>query len=126
MERITTILPRESARLDAEQLERLYTTLGEVEADNVLSRAMEEMALRIEQSEKLFDAGNSSEMRRTICSLIRIADQVGMHTVSRVSGDVLVCLDRGDWISLGATFARLVRCSDQSLTAIWDLQDITV
>ena len=52
MERITTMLPRESARLDAEQLERLYTTLGEVEADNVLSRAMEEMALRIEQSEK--------------------------------------------------------------------------
>lgn len=71
MERITTILPRESARLDAEQLERLYTTLGEVEADNVLSRAMEEMALRIEQSEKLFDAGSSSEMRRTICSLIK-------------------------------------------------------
>jgi hypothetical protein len=126
MERITTMLPRESARLDADQLEKLYTSLGEVEADNVLSRAMEEMAIRIKQSEKLYDAGASEEMRRTICSLIMIADQVGMNTVSRVSGDVLICLDRGDWISLGATFARLVRSSDQSLTAIWDLQDITV
>lgn len=48
MERITTILPRESARLDAEQLERLYTTLGEVEADNVLSRAMEEMCSAVQ------------------------------------------------------------------------------
>ena len=120
------MLPRESARLDADQLEKLYTSLGEVEADNVLSRAMEEMAIRIKQSEKLYDAGASKEMRRTICSIIRIADQVGMNTVSRVSGDVLICLDRGDWISLGATFARLVRSSDQSLTAIWDLQDITV
>lgn len=46
------MLPRESARLDADQLEKLYTSLGEVEADNVLSRAMEEMAIRIKQSEK--------------------------------------------------------------------------
>jgi len=120
------MLPRENARLDAEQLEKLYSQLGEVEADNVLSRAMEEMAIRIKQSEKLYDAGTASELRRTIRSLIRIADQVGMKTVSRVSSDVLTCLDRGDWISLSATFARLVRSSDQSLTAIWDLQDITV
>ena len=46
------MLPRESARLDADQLEKLYTSLGEVEADNVLSRAMDEMAIRIKQSEK--------------------------------------------------------------------------
>ncbi len=126
MEHVTRMLPRESARLDAEQLEKLYVTLGEVEADNVLSRAMEEMAIRIKQGETLYEAGSPVELANTMRSLVRIADQVGLNTVSRVASDVLICLERGDWIALGATFARLIRCSDQSLTAIWDLQDITV
>lgn len=126
MELITTMLPRESVRLDAAQLELLYTRLGEDEADNVLCRAMEEMAIRIKQSEKLYSAGASQELRKTVHSLVAIADQVGLNTLSRVSSDVIVCIDMNDWVALGATFARLLRSSDQSLTAIWDLQDVTV
>ena len=66
MEQITTMLPRESVRLDAEQLELRYTKLGEDEADNVICRAMEEMAIRIKQSKKLHAAGATLELRRTI------------------------------------------------------------
>lgn len=113
-------------RLDAERLEMLYTKLGEDGADNVLCRAMEEMAIRMKQSEKLYAAGSLREMRKTVHSLIAIADQIGLQTLARVSGDVVNCIDAGDWVALGATFSRLVRSSDQSLTAIWDLQDVTV
>ena len=126
MELLTTLTPRESVRLDAERLELLYNKLGEDNADNVLCRAMEEMAIRMKQSEKLYRAGTVKELRKTVHSLIAIADQIGLQTLARVSTDVVACIDFGDWVALGATFSRLVRSSDQSLTAIWDLQDVTV
>ncbi|MGH1576768.1 hypothetical protein [Planktotalea sp.] len=119
-------MPNEHVRLDAERLELLYSQLGEDSADDVLCRAMEEMAIRIKQSEKLYQAGSVRELRKTVHSLIAIADQIGLQTLARVSGDVVICIDREDWISLGATFSRLTRSSDQSLTAIWDLQDVTI
>lgn len=119
-------MPSEHVRLDAERLEVLYNKLGEDGADDVLCRAMEEMAIRIKQSEKLYRAGSVKELRKTVHSLVAIADQIGMQTLARVSGDVVNCIDSGDWVALGATFSRLVRSSDQSLTAIWDLQDVTV
>lgn len=126
MEQVTTLRPSERVRLDAEQLELLYSKLGEESADEVLCRAMEEMAIRLKQSERQFSSGNTCDLRKTVHSLIAIAEQVGLMTLARVSADVVNCIDRGDWIALGSTFDRLVRCGDRSLTAIWDLQDVTV
>jgi len=126
VKQVTALKPSEHVRLDAERLEVLYTKLGEEEADNVLCRAMEELAIRIKQSERLFSAGAYKELRKTVYSLIAIADQVGLQTLANVASDVTCCIDKGDGIALGATFSRLVRSSDQSLTAIWDLQDVTV
>lgn len=119
-------MPSERVRLDAEQLELLYTKLGEDGADEVLCRAMEEMAIRLKQAERLYQAGSIKELRKTAHSLIAIADQIGLSTLARVARDVVGCIDSGDWVALGATFGRLVRSGDQSLTAIWDLQDVTV
>lgn len=126
MEQLTTIIPSESVRLDSERLELLYSKLGEDGADNVLCRAMEEMAIRVKQSEKFYRAGSVKELRKTVHTLIAIAEQIGMQTMARVAKDVITCIDIGDWVALGATFSRLVRSSDQSLTAIWDLQDVTI
>lgn len=126
MEYITTILPHEHVRLDQQRLETLYVKLGESGADDVLCRAMEEMAIRFKQCEKMYRAGSSKELRKSVHSLIAIADQIGMQTLARVAQDVTFCIDSGDWVALGATFSRLMRSGDQSLTAIWDMQDLTV
>jgi hypothetical protein len=126
MQSITTLAPMERVRLDPDRLEVLYTRLGEDGADNVLCRAMEEMAIRLKQSEKLYGAGASGELRKTVHSLISISDQIGLDTLADVARDVVTCIDSGDWTALGATFARLIRTSDQSLTAIWDLHDVTI
>lgn len=126
MKQVTTIVPSEKIRLDSDRLDMLYSKLGDENADDVLCRAMEEMAIRIKQSEGMYRAGAMRELRKTVHSLIAIADQIGMQTLARVAQDVVNCIDSGDWVALGATIARLMRSSDQSLTAIWDLQDITV
>ncbi|MEM9579926.1 MAG: hypothetical protein AAF891_04505, partial [Pseudomonadota bacterium] len=75
---------------------------------------------------KLYRAGASCDLRKTVHSLVGIGDQIGLQTLARVAEDVTSCIDSGDWVALGATFARLVRSGDQSLSAIWDLQDVTV
>jgi len=126
METVTKMEPRECVRLDAGQLELLYAKLGEVSADDVLCRAMEELAVRMKQSEKYYSVGAAKDLRKTAHSLISIAEQVGLKTLARVAEDVVTCIDMNDWIALGATFARLLRISNQSLTAIWDLQDMTI
>lgn len=123
MEHVISFLPNEDVRLDPERLELLYNKLGEEGADNVLSRAMEEMAVRIKQCERMHKAGSSRELRKSVHSLIAISEQIGMQTLADVAEDVTRCIDSGDWVALGSTFARLVRTSEQSLTAIWDLQD---
>ncbi|MEP5152440.1 hypothetical protein [Planktotalea sp.] len=126
MEQLITFMSNELVRLDSERLELLYNQLGEDSADNVLCRAMEELAVRVKQSEKLYGAKNTMELRKTVNSLTAIADQVGLQALAQVAQDVVNCIDAADSVALSATFSRLIRCSDQSLTAIWDIEGITV
>ena len=57
---------------------------------------------------------------------IAIAEQIGMDVLARVAGDVTYCIDRKDTVALAATVNRLMRTGEGSLTAVWDLQDITL
>jgi hypothetical protein len=49
-----------------------------------------------------------------------------MHVLARVASDVIETIDACDRVATAATLARLIRIGEQSLTAIWDLQDITI
>lgn len=126
LEQVTILVPVDRVRLDSEQLEILYRRLGEDGAENVLCRAMEEMAIRLKQAQSLYHAGALAELRKTVRTLVAMAEQVGFNTISRVSQDVVICIDTGDSVALGATLSRLIRSGEKSLTAIWDMQDITV
>lgn len=100
--------------------------MGHAGAEDVVCRAMEELALRMAHCDRLFRAQDMAELRKSSRSLIAIADQVGMHLLARVAGDVTNCIDSGDTVALAATLGRLMRTGEGSLTAIWDLQDITI
>ena len=49
-----------------------------------------------------------------------------MNTLARVAGDVTRSIDAGDLVATSATLTRLVRIGARSLTAVWDLQDLSV
>ena len=87
---------------------------------------MEELALRLSHCSRLHTAESFEELRKCARSLIAIADQIGMHVLSRVAADVILSVDMNDRTSIAATLSRLLRIGEQSLTAIWDLQDITI
>ncbi|SEF58419.1 hypothetical protein SAMN05421751_102109 [Jhaorihella thermophila] len=122
---LLTLRQVETVRLDPDRLELLYSQMGEAAADDVICRAVEELAIRLTRTEQQWRNGDWHEMARTARSLIAIADQVGMTKLARIAGDVVQAARAGDSAAVGATLFRLIRVGERSLTAIWDLQDLS-
>ena len=120
------IRPTEQVNVDQDCLGLLYTQLGEVGAEDVVCRAMEELALRMSHSKKLHQAQDRAGLRKSVHRLIAIAEQIGMALVAQVAADVMACIDAEDDVATAATLSRLVRSGERSLTAIWDLPDLTI
>ncbi|MFC4671340.1 hypothetical protein ACFO5X_22500 [Seohaeicola nanhaiensis] len=123
---VLDLVQSETVRLDPDRLHGLYLQLGEAGAEDVVSRAIEELAVRLAHCERLWRSHALGDLRKSARSLIAISDQVGMTTLARVAGDVTCAIDSDDHIALGATLFRLMRIGERSLTAVWDLQDISV
>lgn len=117
------IEPMESVRVDHTRLSTLYAQLGQTGAEDVVCRALEELALRFAQCEALYRSGDMVGLRKSTRSLVAIADQVGMSALSKVAQDVTDVVDQGDRVAVAATLSRLLRVGERSLTVVWDIQD---
>lgn len=126
VEQVTRLLQAETIRLDQEQLGALYAELGESGAEDVVCRAIEELAVRLSHCERHWRDKDYTALRKSARSLIAIAEQIGMTALARVAGDVTIAADNGDFPALSATLFRLVRIGERSLMAVWDLQDLSV
>ena len=123
---ISHLRQTESPALDHDQLGALYAQLGAIAADDVLRRTMEELALRLTQAEKHYRDQDFSALRKNVHLLISIAAQIGMCKLSMVADDVVTAIDQTDDIAIAATVFRLIRVGERSLSAMWDLQDLTI
>lgn len=123
---ILELAQTEIVRLDQDRLQALFVQLGEVEAENVVCRAIEELAVRLAHCERLWRTGETDDLRKCARSLAAIADQIGMSTLTRASRDLTNAIDSADGPAIGATLFRLIRTGERSLTAVWDLQDMSV
>ena len=121
---VLELMQVETVRLDQDRVESLYHQLGESGAEDVICRAIEELAVRLAHCEQLWRKDMAEDLRKSARSLIAIAEQIGMTTLARVAGDVTNAIDAQDPAALGATLCRLMRIGERSLTAVWDLQDI--
>ena len=126
MEHYTLLKQTEHVRLDQDRLGELYVQLGESGAEDVVCRAMEELAIRLAHTERLYRQNHTDDMRKSVRSMIAIADQIGMKSLASVARDVTHCIDCGDKTALAAVLARLLRIGEGSLTAVWALQDVQI
>ena len=126
MEQVTLLAMKEPVQLDADKLEELFEQLGDSAAEDVVCRAMEELAVRLAQTERLYRAGKVPDMRKCVRSLGAIATQIGMSALTRVANDVVSCIDSCDANALAAVLQRLLRTGESSLTEIWDIQDMSI
>jgi len=112
--------------MDPAQIETLCQDLGPHAAEDVVCRAMEELAQRLCQVQDLALSGTKMEMHKVLRSLAAIALQIGMTSLARVAQDVMTCIDYGDVVAEAACMARLARTGERSLTQLWDLNEFTV
>ena len=57
MDQVRILAQEERIRLDSDQLHSLYEQLGDVGAEEVVCRAMEELAVRLSLIERLYRQG---------------------------------------------------------------------
>jgi hypothetical protein len=126
LEQVTILQNEETVRLNQDRLGALYDRLGAPGAEDVVCRAMEELAARLSHLDGDYRAGRWAEMRKGARALAAIADQIGMDTLAGVGRDVTACVDLGDRVALAAVVARLFRSGERSLTAVWDMQGLSV
>ena len=112
----------EAISIDEHQLGALRSQLGNSGAEDVICRAMEELALRISRCSDLFQAGEEAALRKNARSLISIAEQIGMYTLSKVAEDVTNCIDCKDQTAIAATLSRLIRTAETSLNQVYEHQ----
>ncbi len=122
---ICQLVQDEPANLDHAQLGTLYSQLGALGAEDVVRRAMEELALRLSHAERLYRENELPELRKSVRSLVAISEQIGMRKLARVANDVSNSIDQCDDVALASTLSRLLRVGERSLTAIWDMQDMS-
>lgn len=126
MSNVTRLRLSEHVQVDHDRLDALYSEMDHNAAENVVCRAMEELAVRMAHCDRLYRSADLEGLHKAARSLIAIADQIGMGVMARVAGDVAICAKTGNAVALAATMSRLMRTGEESLTAIWDLQDVTI
>ncbi|WP_417250420.1 hypothetical protein [Celeribacter sp.] len=123
---VRKLRPDAAVTVDRERLDQLYVRLGTSGADGVVSRAMEELAVRLARVAKCHEKGDLAELRRAARSMVAISEQIGMMTFAAVAKDVSGLALTDDGTALAATVERLTRIGENSLLAIWDIQGASI
>jgi hypothetical protein len=126
VKQVSYLQPNEQAMLDYERLAMLYAQLGEAAADAVISRAMEELAMRLEFAERTYRQNNLKDLRKCANAMITVADQIGMCTLGFVAQAVVQCVGDDDSTALAAVVNRLIRIGANSLSEIWEQQGLSI
>lgn len=115
MENVTSLPLRERVRQDGEAIAAIYRNLGTAAAEQMVSRALGELALAVAGLAAQVKAVELAELPRQLKKLQRMAENMGMISLSAVAQDARICLDRCDGTAFTAVWARLLRVAERSL-----------
>ncbi|RYI33367.1 MAG: hypothetical protein EON48_03005 [Acetobacteraceae bacterium] len=126
MGEIATLRPREIVRQDVEAIAVIYRNLGAPVAEQMVSRALGELALTMAGIAEKVRAKELRDMARQLGRLRRLAADLGLLSLSSVAGDAKSCLERADGTAFSAVWARLLRVAERSLSSEIGLADQSV
>lgn len=112
--------------MDPGQIETLCNDLGPQAAEDVVCRAMEELAQRLCQLQQQAVSGPREDLHKGLRALAAIACQIGLCSLSKVAHDVMACIELGDTVAEAATLARLARIAESSLTELWEVNEFRI
>lgn len=115
----------ERVQQDSEPIATIYRNLGTSSAEQVVTRALGELALTMAGLASQVRDREMQDLSRQLRRLQRMSENLGMVSLGLVAGDVRDCLDRADITAFSAVWARLVRIAERSLASDKTLLDQT-
>lgn len=116
----------ERIRQDAEPIATIYRNLGTASAEQVVTRALGELALTMAGLASQIRDHQMEDLLRQLRRLQRMSENLGMVSLGLVAGDARDCLDRNEVTAFSAVWARLVRIAERSLAPDKSLLDQTI
>jgi hypothetical protein len=115
MGEVTALRPREIVRQDVEAIAVIYRNLGAPVAEQMVTRALGELALTMAGLAEKVRAQDLRDLARQLGLLVRLSGDLGLSSLSTVAGDAKICLERADATAFSAVWARLLRVAERSL-----------
>lgn len=109
---------------DPSPLVRLFAERDAKDAEDIVCRMLEDIALRLDMLQRALAVSAFSKMRRPAVRIGVVADHIGLTEVSVAAGHVGACIVQQDWIALDATMARLERAFDMAVSEVWNFRDL--
>jgi hypothetical protein len=123
MGEVTALRPREIVRQDVEAIAVIYRNLGAPVAEQMVTRALGELALTMAGIAEKVRAQELRDLARQLARLARLAGDLGLSSLAHVAGDAKTCLERADGTAFSAVWARLLRVAERSLVSEQGLAD---
>lgn len=108
--------------MDPAPLRTLFAALPDHEAEDIVCRALEDIASRLNVLQAARTAGAFAEIRAPARRVGVIAGQIGLTEISLVAGHAAKASEMRCGVALGATMARLERAFDAAVSQIWDFR----
>jgi hypothetical protein len=112
---VVLLRPKDHVTQDAEPIATIYRNLGATSAEQVVTRALTELAMTMAGLASLIRDHQLADVDRQLRRLQRMAENLGMTSLGLVAGDVRLCLGRGDVTGFAAVWARLLRVAERSM-----------
>lgn len=128
MQQADNVVPlpfREVVRQDVEPIATIYRNLGTASAEQVVTRALGELALTMAGLAAQVRDHELRDIARQLRRLQRMSENIGMVSLGLVAGDARDCLEQSDSTAFAAVWARLMRIAERSLAPDKALLDQT-
>ena len=91
MDNVVALRPKERVRQDAEPIATIYRNLGTSGAEQVVTRALGELALTMAGLANQVRTHDLGDLTRQLRRLQRMAENLGMVSLGVVAGDLRAC-----------------------------------
>jgi len=125
MTEVTVLRVRERVRQDGEAIAVIYRNLGTAAAEQMVTRALGELALAMAGIAAQVKGHQLADLARQLKKLQRMAENLGMVSLGVVAADARACLERCDSTAFAAVWARLMRIAERSLAADHGFADLS-
>ena len=123
---VVALQPKDRLRQDGEAIAAIYRNLGTATAEQMVTRALAELALTMAGIAAQLRGHELADLSRQLRRLQRMAENLGMVSLGQVAGNARDCLDKSDPTAFAAVCARLMRVAERSLASDKGLADQSV